>query len=493
MKGLKGITVFFIAAMIVLLLILMLNHDWLPFAAGEDVLVISREEVGILSRNQFIGIFYYMMFVIVSVLFIGYVWRGEHAVPWILLMAHALLGMAGCLGGMDLSGERNDFLGIIANSYYALSVVPLFLYAALMLKSCRKIFLPLVLMYCMCSSAYLLLEAASVDAVAVAVGRQMSTWIFFLVLLALILLMHVECRKENPDAYLFLKILYIAVAGFMICACISWLAGGIEKTDSAFLKFWKFIRDGDMDSLRIFYIQWFFTAICITYVSLQYSIQWYREWMGYQMLHVRMESAVEFAEKANQYMEEVRAVKHDMNRHLSVIHMYLSDQRYEDAAKYLERLKIQSDEAYAEIYCRNLLINFIVGKYAKQAQEKGILFVWDIHVPDQLGIADEDLCSLLDNILENAIEACMKMQCKDADIRLKIGIENGVLRIRCSNSYKGELKEQYGGYKTTKKDKSIHGYGLHIIRKICENYGGGLHVQAEDGRFSLKAAVPEKN
>lgn len=493
MKNLKGITVFSVAASMALLLILLLNHEWLPFSPGEELITIRAEEAGILGRNQFICIFYYMMYVIVSLLFISHVWRGEYAVRWILLMAHALLGMSGCLGGMDLSGVKKGFPEAIANSYYALSVVPLFLYAALLLKSCRKLFIPLVLMYCMCSSAYLLLETVSLDPVAVAVGRQMTTWIFFLVLLVLLFFLYVDGKKGNEDAQLFLKIFYIAAAGFLLCSGISCLAGDFEKADGAFLRFWKFIREGDMDSLRIFYIQWFFTAIFIAFVIIQYSIQWRREWTGYQMLHLRMESAVEFAEKANQYMDEVRMVRHDMNRHLAVLHLYLSDQKYEEAANYLERLQVQSGETAVEIYCGHLLINFLVGKYRKQAEEKGIGFSWDIRVPDQIGIADEDLCSLLDNILENALEACMKMKPEDADIRLVISMENDVLRIRCSNCFQGELKEHYGSYGTTKKDKSVHGYGIQIIRKICENYGGGLSVRAEDGRFVLKAAVPQRN
>lgn len=488
----KTLIVFSIAASVAVLLVLMLNHDWIPFPAGQDMLTVSQEEIGILSRNQFLCIFYFAMYVIVAALFIVHIWQEEYAVRWLLLMAHALLGMAGCLGGMGLAGTGGNFLRMIANSYYALSAVPLFLYAALMFQSFRNVFVPLVLMYCMCSSIYLLFEAVSIDMVAVAVAQQMSTWIFYLVLLILIFLMHLEGFRKNPEAQLFLKIFYTAVAGFLVCTGLSWAVGGMNFQSRIFQRFWTFVRDGNMDSLRIYYIQWFFTAICITYVTIQYSIHWYRNRVEYQSLHIRMESAVKFAEKANQYMEEVREVKHDMNRHLSVLHLYLTDGRYTDAEEYLKGLEVQLTEAATKIYCRHLLINYLVGKYAEQAKTHDILFVCNIHIPEKLGIEDTDLCSLLENILENAVEACLKMPSGKADIRLEITMENRVLRIHCSNTYAGELKEQYGKYETTKKDVTVHGYGIQIIRKVCENYGGGLSVRTENGRFYLRAAVPEK-
>ncbi|MCC8138842.1 MAG: GHKL domain-containing protein [Lachnospiraceae bacterium] len=466
----------------IILLIFLMSHEWFP-SEGE-VLSLSWEELQVWNRSQFISAFYYFMYLLSAVILGGHILHEEYELQWFLLLPHALLAMIGSMGGIG------DMWTVNADGFYALSVVPLFLYVALMFRSCQKLALPPVLMYSICSASCLLLESAQVSQAAEDVAEIMCTWIFFAVLLILLLLAHLESHRKNRDVQYFLRVFYLVFASFLLCAGFSILFGKGQNSANSFYNFWKYLRSGDLDSLRIYYVQWLFTGCIIFSVVLQYAFRWHREWTERQLLSIRMESALEYAENGRKYVDEVREIRHDMSRHLSTLHLYLQEGRTEEAASYLEELEGQLEASASTLYSTNILVNYLVEKYARQAAEHQTRFASDIRIPETIGVADSDLCSLTGNILENAVEACAA-QPDGGDIRLSMRLENHVLRVSCSNSFAGELEEGPDGYRSTKEAPLLHGYGLRIIRKICDNYGGALSVRTEGRRFYLKAAVPE--
>lgn len=471
---------------------LITSHDWISYLQQQGQNEISYEELALLSRNQFIGVIYCVMYLGFSLLFLGHVWKEQFDYKWLLLMAHAMLGIFGCLGNAVVSSEQSEFLQLLVSGYYALAPVPLFLYLAFMMKKCRNWFVPLILMYCICSSAYLILVSFSAGSAVSAVAYDMSTGTFYVTLLGLIVMSLLERRAGNLKMKQLTKICTISLAGFVVLVDISFISGQYREAGNTFYYFWKFALTGDFEGLRTFYVQWMLAIVCMVYVAIDYIGKWYGEWMSFRLMKVRMESAVEYADKSNQYAEEVRRIKHDIQKHLSVLHMYLQEEKNAEAVNYLDSLELELQAAVAQIHCQNILINFLVEKYRKKAEQMGVIFTADIRLPEKIGVEETDICSLLDNMLENAIEGSSHVEKGTGDIHLKMYLEKDVLRIRCSNLFQGQLEQQDGRYKTTKENKSVHGYGLQIMDKICEKYGGALSVQAENNRFCVNAAVPEQ-
>ena len=181
-----------------------------------------------------------------------------------------------------------------------------------------------------------------------------------------------------------------------------------------------------------------------------------------------------------------------MNRHLGALQIYLSEGKQDEAMEYLESLGVELDEAAAVFHCKHMLVNFLVEKYRRRAEQENILFVSEVQLPEKIGVDDADICSFLDNVLENAMEACAELKKGTADIRLKICLEKSILRVYCSNTYSGTRETVGEHYETTKENKSVHGYGLLIMEKICDKYGGALSVKTENNRFCVKAAIPEE-
>lgn len=102
-----------------------------------------------------------------------------------------------------------------------------------------------------------------------------------------------------------------------------------------------------------------------------------------------------------------------------------------------------------------------------------------------------DLFSMIGNALDNAEEAVRKLEDHDERaISVCIFSRHGIAILQVENFYEGDLRFVDGLPVTTKGDPNYHGFGLKSIRSTAEKYGGTVSVQAEDGLFLLRVALP---
>lgn len=119
-----------------------------------------------------------------------------------------------------------------------------------------------------------------------------------------------------------------------------------------------------------------------------------------------------------------------------------------------------------------------------------------IHCDFQIGLEETppidniDLCSLLANTLDNAIEACCKIP--DYSMRfltLKARCKNNYFSYELVNSKVNAVVEESGHYKTSKNDSSLHGIGLENVERIVEKYGGDMKIDYTDDTFTVTILV----
>lgn len=97
-----------------------------------------------------------------------------------------------------------------------------------------------------------------------------------------------------------------------------------------------------------------------------------------------------------------------------------------------------------------------------------------------------DLYSLIGNIIDNSIEAVMRLGEKNKRvITMNVSEKNGIVTLSSNNYYEGRLEMRDGLPVTVKTDKTSHGYGMRSIRSIVEKYGGDMNITADDGIFIL--------
>lgn len=174
----------------------------------------------------------------------------------------------------------------------------------------------------------------------------------------------------------------------------------------------------------------------------------------------------------NQY-ENSNILIHDIKRHLLSIKDLANDNRNTRISEYIDNLYNEYEVKYIRKYSDNNLINAIINRYAMVCKDLSIDFYCDIRSIDFSFISDNHLTTILDNLLENAIEASKNSINKTIDLTIKQNNLNFVVINLCNScSIKPLFKN--GELKTTKKNKEIHGFGIKSIRRIIKHYDGSI-------------------
>lgn len=211
--------------------------------------------------------------------------------------------------------------------------------------------------------------------------------------------------------------------------------------------------------------------------------------------HEALERAQKLAEVQEAYYKglereqrELRRLRHDMHNHI-IAAKTLLEQGGESAKSYLQELESLPEFASAKRYCENDIANALISSKADIMKEKMIDFDAKIALPSQIALPNIDLCSLLGNALDNAIEAAEMTDEKDIILRVKAAKNNFMMQVK--NSYKNEpLKTKSGTFISGKKDKKSHGYGMEGMREISQKHGGMCEAEFASGKFSLVVNVP---
>ncbi|MBP5293281.1 MAG: GHKL domain-containing protein, partial [Clostridia bacterium] len=119
--------------------------------------------------------------------------------------------------------------------------------------------------------------------------------------------------------------------------------------------------------------------------------------------------AAENLEIMRQSQEETRRQRHEMQHHLTLLDEMLSEKENDRAADYIRALLAKVEALPSGKYCDTIIINAIAGHYLNLAKSEEVPVKAEIRAGQSLPVKDEDLCILLTNLLENALEACRGM------------------------------------------------------------------------------------
>lgn len=152
---------------------------------------------------------------------------------------------------------------------------------------------------------------------------------------------------------------------------------------------------------------------------------------------------------------------------------------------YPAELIVQNEKIRSTVRTGNQTMDIILGSKISAARSLGITVdLQRAQAPTELPITDADLCSMLMNILDNAITAAGKAQ--EPYILLDVHVNNGFFAVICENSFDGSAAKQV--FQTT--GLQIHGLGLKIIENTVEKYQGVMDTQQKNGRFRMRIVVP---
>lgn len=194
--------------------------------------------------------------------------------------------------------------------------------------------------------------------------------------------------------------------------------------------------------------------------------------------------------------QKTRFVRHDLNAYLVDLKATLQSGRTWEAESKIDRM-LKQNQVYQNEVSRsgNLVIDSLINYKHSLAQKEGIDMKYYVLVPDTLPYNGADLCVILGNLLDNAIEAVGNLapNCRYVDI--SISLIKGSISIMIQNPYKGNIRKNSNGQiLTSKPDRKNHGIGLKSVRYAVDKYNGELLIDHDNEIFKATALLypPEK-
>ncbi len=226
--------------------------------------------------------------------------------------------------------------------------------------------------------------------------------------------------------------------------------------------------------------------LCVVFICLRKVL--------YNMIDHRIERfQSELIEKQVREIEnmyrQVRGWRHDYRNHIQNMKIQLADKNYGKLNEYLDSLACDLDTVDTVIKTGNVMADAILNSKLAAAEKLNIRLNVKANVPEHLKMTDVELCSVLGNMLDNAIEACAALPENERFMRVYIGRLKGQLYLSVQNSA-GKVRKEKGEYISTKSDSKEHGYGLFRIDRIAKKYGGYVNRQNEEGVFAAEIMIP---
>ena len=196
-----------------------------------------------------------------------------------------------------------------------------------------------------------------------------------------------------------------------------------------------------------------------------------------------------YAEVENMY-RQMRGWRHDYRNHIQVLKSYADMGAIDDIKRYLDALDTDLNTVDMALKTGNKMTDVILNSKISLAKSKEIAVTADAHVAVALTTAEIDLCIIIGNLFDNAIEASMALPVEERMIRVYMDMKNTQLYMSFTNrtAVKKQHKEN-GRFLSTKGHG--HGYGLVRIDTIIERYQGYIRRNSEDGAFTTEILLPQ--
>lgn len=197
----------------------------------------------------------------------------------------------------------------------------------------------------------------------------------------------------------------------------------------------------------------------------------------------------EYFEEINNRYSQMRMLRHDINNHLSAMSLLLKEGRTEDAQKYLQEITNDLENTMPVARTGIHALDMILWNKISLAKESYITIQLTIDgMLTGLQMSDYELCSLLGNLLDNAIEATQKLPEENRTIHLRIGRQLDMLCIFCENPF-ATVQKEGNRFISLKADQQNHGLGLRQIKHIAHKYNGTVDIKTDDNIFSVSVLL----
>lgn len=221
-----------------------------------------------------------------------------------------------------------------------------------------------------------------------------------------------------------------------------------------------------------------FVSNIIVFTVYEFNLKIHRRNLELEIEHHKESTTAEYYELLNQQNESTKIFIHDIKRHLNTIKS-LAPKNDNAINSYIDSIIGEFGINNPIDYCNNALVNVITNRYKRICESSGIKFNIDIRNTQIDFMSEPDITALLDNLLENAIEATDKTSDKFIDFIITTNSDK-LLTISIANSVAERVNVTNNNILSSKKSSGIHGVGLKSIKRVVHKYDGEIDMSFDE-------------
>lgn len=208
--------------------------------------------------------------------------------------------------------------------------------------------------------------------------------------------------------------------------------------------------------------------------------------------HIMRDMQKNMMRYADANAESIRSARHELRNQYSYMRLLLDGGEYDKLKKYFNEYSGKFLPLLSYVDCGNRVISAILNIETEKASNANARIEYDVAVPAEMNFSETDICSLLFNILDNAIEYLdREPETEDRTIVLTVRMVHKMLYVTAKNAVAPEHISAALALETVKEDKALHGYGTKIVGKIADAYGGRVEYVVNEGYFIVSVVISE--
>lgn len=208
-----------------------------------------------------------------------------------------------------------------------------------------------------------------------------------------------------------------------------------------------------------------------------------------KIFQIQAKNQLEMYRSISENFDNQKRKTHEYKNQISCIESLLDKKQYSKLEEYVKKIDSSLNSEPDAINTNNVIVNAILNTKYQEADAKGIVFVFRVNDLSEIRIDDEDVVTILTNLLNNAIEACEVCEDKKV-IKFKFVKEEDRIIIAVKNTYNNDVVYEDGEIKSTKTSNiEEHGVGIKNVLKIIEEYGGSYVIEDNNKEFYFSIII----
>lgn len=214
----------------------------------------------------------------------------------------------------------------------------------------------------------------------------------------------------------------------------------------------------------------------------------FQKWIDKRIEAYQSDLLQKYCDEVESMYTKMRGWRHDYHNHIQAMQASMALGKYDEVNDYLHSLNDDLTNVDSTVKTGRVMVDAILNGKLNIAAQNNIPVNAKAKIPENTPVTDVDLCVIIGNLLDNAIEESKKLSEGDRFIRIYIGQKNTQFYLAFTNAA-GKKQERRGGLFGSTKGIE-HGFGLARVESIVKKYGGLFSADSEDGGFTAEILIP---